>query len=78
MTRQIVSDWVVNTDILEFEFSREFVLGLLQLLSAPHMLVVDILNLCLHTLQLSIELRERGGEKDVSPGTSPGLQPCCL
>ena len=52
---------------LEFELSGELVLGLLQFLSAPHVLVVHVLDLRFDALELGIQLRgerERGRERE--------------
>lgn len=56
-------------DSLELELSGELVLSLLQLLSAPHVLVVHVLDLRFDALELGIKLvrrekeRERQGEE---------------
>lgn len=47
--------WV---DILEFEFSGQLVLSLLQLLSVFDMFILGVLNLRLHRLELGKELHE--------------------
>lgn len=44
---------------LEFELSSELVLGLLQFLTTPHVLVIDILDLRFDALELGVQL---GGE----------------
>lgn len=46
-------------DILEFEFSCQLILRLLQLLPVIDMFIVGVLNLRLHRLQLGKELHER-------------------
>lgn len=51
---------------LELELSGELVLSLLQLLSAPHMLVIHVLDLRLNALELGIQLqgdREKGRDR---------------
>lgn len=48
---------------LELELSGELVLGLFQLLSTPHVLVVHVLDLGFDALELGIKLRkEKEGE----------------
>ena len=52
-------------DSLEFELSGELVLGLLQFLSAPHVLVIHVLDLRFDALELGIQLRgERERERE--------------
>lgn len=47
---------VCVSDSLELELSGELVLGLLQLLPAPHVLVVHVLDLRFNALKLGIQL----------------------
>lgn len=52
---------------LELELSGELILSLLQLLSAPHVLVVHVLDLGFDALELGIQLRgekQREGERE--------------
>lgn len=53
-------------DSLELELPGELVLSLFQLLSAPHVLVIHILDLRFDALELGIQLRgeEREGETE--------------
>lgn len=44
-------------DSLELQLSGELVLSLLQLLAAPHVLVVHVLDLRLDALQLGVKLK---------------------
>lgn len=50
-------------DSLELELSGELVLSLFQFLSAPHVLVVHVLDLRFDALEFGIELRG-GGERE--------------
>lgn len=45
-------------DSLELELSGELVLSLLELLSAPHVLVVHVLDLYFDCLELGVQLEE--------------------
>ncbi len=54
-------------DSLEFKLSGELVLSLLQFLSAPHVLVVHVLDLRFDALELGIQLqaqREREANRE--------------
>lgn len=65
---------------LELELPGELILSLLQLLSAPHVLVVHVLDLGFDALELGIQLRgekqrerERGGWREPSPSAAYSL-----
>lgn len=47
------------TSILEFEVPGELILGLFQLLPLIDVFFLDVLDFCLHCLQLSKELEDR-------------------
>lgn len=49
---------------LELELSGELILDLLQLLSAPHVLVVHVLDLRFDALELRVQLRDGGGREE--------------
>ena len=54
--------WILSSDelhLLEFEFSGEFVLRLLELLSLSHVFLLQVLNLLLRRLQLGEQLQRR-------------------
>lgn len=58
--------WRFFIDSLELELSGELVLSLFQLLSAPHVLVVHVLDLRFDALELGVQLRgeTRGRERE--------------
>lgn len=58
---------------LELELSGELILSLLQLLSAPHVLVVHVLDLSFDALELGIQLR---GEKQRERERGVGEESC--
>lgn len=60
-------------DSLELELSGELVLSLLQLLSAPHMLVIHVLDLRLNALELGIQLQ---GERERHTGWGGTMSRC--
>lgn len=52
--------------ILELEFSGELVLGLFVFLPLLDVLLLDVLNFCLHRLQLGKQLQDTRSRKKVS------------
>lgn len=47
-------------NLLEFQLPGELILGLLQLLALLDVLLLEVMDLCLHCLQLGEELEPRG------------------